>query len=119
VTLSLTHTHQIGPYLTVTFLLQAAGPIAMNLYKFYVSAPCKRCYAFPKISSMTSHRYVLQADVNSLVVTSPFFILLIGVQELGKVFDVTTNTAQLQALLFFAMTYSPGHSPPHLTLSIS
>jgi hypothetical protein len=33
-------------------------------------------------------------------------------QELGNVFDVTSNTAQLQALLFFAMTYAPGPSSP-------
>lgn len=43
------------------------GPIINNLYKYLIAAPCKRCYAFPQISSMTSNKYVMQADVNSLV----------------------------------------------------
>jgi hypothetical protein len=136
---------QIGPYLTVTFILQALGPIAANIYKFYISGPCQRCYAFPKIANMSSHKYVRQADVNALVPHPPapllwepadsslllslslalsvFLSCLFGFpwlcveKELGQTFDVTANTAQLQALLFFAMTYSPGTPPsPYLPL---
>mmetsp|Transcript_16932 Transcript_16932/g.25540 ORF Transcript_16932/g.25540 Transcript_16932/m.25540 type:complete len:1258 (+) Transcript_16932:167-3940(+) len=84
----------VGFYLIVTFIIQMISPLASVLFKYYIAKPCRMCRAHPKIESLTSHKYPMQADVNAL--------------ELGGVFDTTVHTAQLLSLLFFGMTYAGG-----------
>jgi len=85
---------QVGSLLLVTFILQALGPLNFKFFKVHVYTPCRMRCAHPKIVSQSSHKYPMQADVDAL--------------ELGGVFDTTQHTAQLLALLFFAMTYAGG-----------
>lgn len=84
----------MGSLLLVTFVLQALGPLNFKFFKVHMYTPCRMRCAHPKISSQSSHKFAMQADVDAL--------------ELGGVFDTTQHTAQLLALLFFAMTYAGG-----------
>ncbi|CAE7356141.1 unnamed protein product, partial [Symbiodinium microadriaticum] len=85
---------QVGSYLVVTFILQACTPLIIASFKYYIYSPCRMCFAHPKISNQTAHKFPVQSDVNAL--------------ELGDTFDFTVHTAQLLALGFLAMTYGTG-----------
>ena len=85
---------QVGSLLLLTFILQALGPLNFKFLKVHCYTPCRMRCAHPKIVSQSSHKFAMQADVDNL--------------ELSGVFDTTQHTAQLLALLFFAMTYSGG-----------
>jgi hypothetical protein len=82
----------VGSYMLLTFLFEIVTPIASVLFKAYVFYPFRRMLVHPSVEKMTSDSIAMQADLNAL--------------EVGSVFDCSTHTAKLLALLFFAMTYA-------------
>eukprot|EP01034_Spumella_vulgaris_P026900 gene26900-33549_t len=90
----------VGFYLVLTFLFHAFVPILGNLIKYFVVIPASHVLAYYQVRARTSHSIVMQHTLDK--------------NEVGPVFDVTTQSAQMLARLFFAMTFSPG--VPLLTL---
>ena len=84
----------VGAYIMGTFCIQSLIKALPPLIMALVIKPLSRWKHRESIQKKTNHSVVMQHDLNIL--------------QTGPVFDPTINNAQLLALLFFGMTFSPG-----------
>lgn len=90
----------VGFYLVITFLFNSFVPILGNYVKYYIGVPLMQYITYYRVRTVISTNIVTQRQLDT--------------REVGPMFDVTSQSAQLLARLCVAMTFAPGM--PILTL---